>query len=180
MRRSDREVTEPNAILAIIEAADSCRLGLVDNSGPVPLPYIVALNFGYEPSGADGLYGTFWFHGATKGHKLDLIRNHPHAVVQFDGEHKPVKHALGCGWGMKYASVVAHGQAHVVDDPAERRRGLGFLMAHYVRLWGPPDGHAAADGTATSLEMLPLEESALATTTVFRMDVQTLCAKRKG
>ena len=140
MRRQDRKVTDPSAILAIIEAADSCRLGLVDTSGTDPLPYIVALNFGYEPSGVGGLYGTFWFHGATEGHKLDLIGNHPHAVIQLDGEHEPVKHALGCGWGMKYASVVAHGQVHVVDDPAERRRGLGYLMAHYVRLWGPPRG----------------------------------------
>ena len=49
MRRHDREVNSPTAILATIESADSCRLGLVDHFGPLPLPYLIALNFGYEP-----------------------------------------------------------------------------------------------------------------------------------
>ena len=36
MRRKDREVIDPAAILAIIESADSCRLGLIDDTGPLP------------------------------------------------------------------------------------------------------------------------------------------------
>jgi uncharacterized protein len=173
MRRKDREIVDSAATLAIIEAADSCRLGLVDVSGPLPLPYVVALNFGYEPAGESGLGGTFWFHGARQGRKLELIRCNPQACIQLDVEHQPVKNALGCGWSMKYASVVATGQARIVEELAERRRGLDCLMAHYLRLWGPPDGF---DKTTTTL---PYEERLLATTAVFRVDVEDLSAKRK-
>jgi uncharacterized protein len=173
MRRKDREIIDPAAILAIIEAADSCRLGLIDSSGPQPLPYVVALNYGYEPAGENGLGGTFWFHGARQGRKLELIRCNPQACVQLDAEHEPVKNALGCGWGMKYASVVATGQARIVEELTERQRGLDYLMAHYLRLWGPPDG---IDATTTTP---PHEERVLATTAVFRVDVEGLSAKRK-
>jgi len=51
MRRKDREIVDTAAILVIIEAADSCRLGLIDVSGPLPLPYVVALNYGCGPAG---------------------------------------------------------------------------------------------------------------------------------
>jgi uncharacterized protein len=173
MRRQDREITDPAAILAIIEAADSCRLGLIDVSGPLPLPYVVALNYGYEPAGEDGLGGTFWFHGARHGRKLELIRCNPQVCVQLDAEHQPVRNALGCGWGMKFASVVATGQARIVEELTERQCGLDCLMAHYLRLWGPPDG------TDQTTKKLPYEDSLLATTAVFRVDVANLSGKRK-
>lgn len=172
MRREDRRVTDPAAILSIIEAADSCRLGLVDDSGPLPVPYIVALNFGYAPAGADGLEGTFWFHCAREGRKLELIARNPTVCIQLDAEHEPVKNALGCGWGMKYASVVATGRARIVENPTEVQYGLECLMAHYLRLWGPPDG---SDGTAP----LPIDARVLQRTTVFRVNVESLNAKRK-
>jgi uncharacterized protein len=174
MRRHDREILNPSDILAIIEAADSCRLGLVDSSGPHPVPYVVALNYGYAPAGEDGLRGAFWFHGAREGRKLDLLRRNPQACIELDAGHQPVKNALGCGWGMKFASVMATGQTLIVEDLAERRRGLDCLMAHYARLWGPPpDGVEAATGTPV------YEDKVLAMTTVFRMSVESLSAKRK-
>jgi uncharacterized protein len=93
MRRHDREITEPAEILEIIETADSCRLGLVDDSGPFALPYLIALNYGYEPAGKDGLRGTFWFHSAREGRKVEPIRHNPHACLQIDCGHEPVKNA---------------------------------------------------------------------------------------
>lgn len=176
MRRHDREVTNPADILAIIEGTDSCRLGLVDRTGDTPLPYVVALNFGYAPKGADALAGTFYFHGAVEGRKLDLIRQYPHAVVQLDGEHQPVKGAESCNWGMKYASVVAFGLARIVEELAERQRGLECLMSHYLRLWGPAQN--ASDPLcrgSTSRFAFP----ALQDTSVFCVDVERLSAKRK-
>ena len=43
MRRTDREVTDPAAIDAIIRACPCCRLGLRDGEGV----YLVPLNFGF-------------------------------------------------------------------------------------------------------------------------------------
>ena len=43
MRRKDREITDFNKMLDIMEACDCCRIGLADKSEA----YIVPLNFGY-------------------------------------------------------------------------------------------------------------------------------------
>ncbi len=172
MRRGDRALSDPKEILHLIEAADSCRLGLVDVSGEVPRPYVVALNYGYLPGGQDGLGGTFYFHGAVSGRKLELIRNHSEACLELDLDHEPVKHPLGCGWGMRYASVFATGRASIVHDEPERLFGLRCLLDHYLRLWGPLEsGNSPAFGP---------DAAGLARTVVFRFDVLTLSAKRKG
>jgi uncharacterized protein len=170
MRRKDREINGPADILAIIEAADSCRLGLIDDRGAQPVPYVVAMNFGFEP-GPGGLpAGTFWFHCAKEGLKLDLLRRQSHVCVQLDCEHEPVTNALGCGWGMKYASVLARGQARIVEDPEGRRCGLDCLMGHYERLWGVPAGARPRE----------YDEKSVALTTIFRVDVDNLTAKRRA
>lgn len=44
MRREDREITDFDAMLQIVQDCDCCRLGLAEN-GTV---YIVPLNFGWE------------------------------------------------------------------------------------------------------------------------------------
>jgi nitroimidazol reductase NimA-like FMN-containing flavoprotein (pyridoxamine 5'-phosphate oxidase superfamily) len=169
MRRKDREINGPDDILAIIEAADSCRLGLIDDRDGKPVPYVVAMNFGFEP-GPGAAPGTFWFHCAKEGLKLDLLRRHPEVCVQLDGDHVPVTHASGCGWGMRYASVLARGRASIVEDPAQRRHGLDCLMDHYARLWGvPPEGRPSE-----------YDEKSVALTTIFRVDVDSLSAKRRA
>ncbi len=172
-RRRDRQILDPHDILALIETADSCRLGLVDMRGSVPLPYVVALNYGYEPASEDGLKGTFWFHGAREGRKIVVMCASPQACVQIDLEHQPVKNALGCGWGTRYASVFAQGTARLVDDDHQRRHGIDVLMAHYERLWGAPEG--AEPGVA-----LPIDENLLGRTQVFCMGVERLSAKRRA
>ena len=68
MRKKEREVTDLDEIIEIMQGCDVCRLGLNDEDG---YPYVVPLNFGLQrQAGSIRLY----FHGATEGHKLDLIR----------------------------------------------------------------------------------------------------------
>ena len=49
MRRADREIREFDRMLAVADACDCCRLGLLDDAGA----YIVPLNFGYEAEGGE-------------------------------------------------------------------------------------------------------------------------------
>jgi nitroimidazol reductase NimA-like FMN-containing flavoprotein (pyridoxamine 5'-phosphate oxidase superfamily) len=170
MRRKDREIKGPAEILAIIEAADSCRLGLVDDRDGTPVPYVVAMNFGFEAGPVGTSAGTFWFHCAKEGLKLDLLRRRPEVCVQLDVDHEPVTNALGCGWGMKYASVLARGRAQIVDEPGQRRHGLDCLMAHYERLWGVPPGARPRE----------YDDKSIALTAILRVDVDSLTAKRKA
>lgn len=63
MRRKDREITDFNEIMKIIDKCDTCRLALIDEE----YPYIVPLNFGVDV--VDGqVY--FYFHSANQGKKI--------------------------------------------------------------------------------------------------------------
>ena len=77
MRRTDREVTDPAAIDAIIRACPCCRLGLRDGEGV----YLVPLNFGF--ANVDG-QRTFYFHSAPEGHKIDLLRQAKTVAFELD------------------------------------------------------------------------------------------------
>ena len=57
MRRTDKQVTDPARIRAIVDGCDCCRLGLCDAG----VAYIVPMSFGYTEQ--DGQY-TFFFHSA--------------------------------------------------------------------------------------------------------------------
>ena len=65
MRRKDREITESDRIQKIIDACQCMRIALADGA----CAYIVPVNFGYDKAGK-----AFYFHGAAKGRKIDLIR----------------------------------------------------------------------------------------------------------
>ena len=66
MRRQDREITELDELLEIINRCDICRLALNDNG----YPYILPLNFGTEVN--DGKL-TLYFHSALEGYKVGLF-----------------------------------------------------------------------------------------------------------
>lgn len=180
MRRRDREVLERAEILGIIEAADHCVLAMVDETGPEPLPYAVALNYGFEPSRDASLSDTFWFHAASDGRKLDVIRRNPNVCVELDCQHEPVVSPVACSWGMKYASVIATGCATIVEDACEKERGLDCLMRHYVRQWRASLA-SLADAPKTESQLFGnYQSSVLGRTVVIRVDVATMTAKRKG
>ncbi|MBO5094338.1 MAG: pyridoxamine 5'-phosphate oxidase family protein, partial [Lachnospiraceae bacterium] len=62
MRRKDREVTDFDEIIKIVDACQIVRLGLADGD----FPYIVPVNFAYQVQ--DGtLY--LYIHGAMAGRK---------------------------------------------------------------------------------------------------------------
>ncbi len=66
MRRKDREVTDFNTIVSIIDECNVLRIGLADDD----YPYIVPLNFGYRVEG-EQIY--FYIHGAMAGRKYELM-----------------------------------------------------------------------------------------------------------
>jgi uncharacterized protein len=66
MRRKDRQVSRTKEMEGIISRCQVCHLALSGSDGQ---PYVVALNFGYQPGATPMLY----FHCARQGKKLDLI-----------------------------------------------------------------------------------------------------------
>ena len=67
MRRKDREITDFDKIVKVIDSCDCFRLGLIDDDN---LPYIVPLNFAYEVT--DGVI-SLYFHGSKSGKKADIL-----------------------------------------------------------------------------------------------------------
>ncbi|MCL2885062.1 MAG: pyridoxamine 5'-phosphate oxidase family protein [Oscillospiraceae bacterium] len=124
MRRSDREVTELDDIVSIIDKCDVCRVGLFDEE----CPYILPLNFGYTV--ADGQI-TFYFHGAAQGKKYDLIRKNNHVCFEMDCSHRLVLDEAAGRCTMEYESVMGTGTIEFVEE-RDKEQALDILMGHYI------------------------------------------------
>jgi uncharacterized protein len=124
MRKAQREVKDPAAILEILENCDVCRLGLADGAQP----YVLPLNFGYEM--AEGRL-TLYFHCAREGRKLDIICRNNRACFEMDCSHQLKTGEKACEYSMNYQSIIGSGFVEVVTDEHERLAGLNCLMKHY-------------------------------------------------
>lgn len=77
MRRKDREITEIDDILKIVDTAKILHLGLFDEE----FPYIVPMHYGYEL--VDNTL-IFYMHGAKEGHKIDLMRINSNVCIELN------------------------------------------------------------------------------------------------
>lgn len=125
MRRMDRLKKDPEWIRAMLSEALVCHLALTDGS----IPYVIALNYGFRYDGVQKL--DLFFHCATEGRKLDLIRVNPNAFFIIDLPGPLVTGAEGCDWGMQYRSIAGTGIIQELHDPAQRKTALDLLMHHY-------------------------------------------------
>lgn len=123
MRRSDREVTDFNKIMDIVEHCICCRIGFNDN-GSV---YIVPLNFGYEKT-EDSF--VLYFHSAKEGRKIDLIRDNPSVGFEMDTNYMLYEGETACKHSARYQSVIGNGVIEVVEDTDEKVKGLNLFMEH--------------------------------------------------
>ncbi|MEA4964614.1 MAG: pyridoxamine 5'-phosphate oxidase family protein [Oscillospiraceae bacterium] len=123
MRRKDREMTDRERINEIISSCNCCRLGFYDE-GEV---YIVPLNFGYVEN--DGS-GTFYFHGAKNGRKIDLIAKTHAAGFELDTNYKLMEGPTACQFSACFQSVIGTGHVDFVEDRAEKESALQAIMLH--------------------------------------------------
>lgn len=119
--RREREVTDLNEIIGILDRGKIVHVGMVDGR----LPYVVPMNYGYimDESGL-----TLYLHGANSGRKLDIIGNNPNVFVEIDTDIVPFEGNIACQYGVSYASVMGEGIAEIVHDTEEKKRGLSILM----------------------------------------------------
>ncbi|MDD5220219.1 MAG: pyridoxamine 5'-phosphate oxidase family protein [Candidatus Bipolaricaulis sp.] len=151
MRRSDREIKDRATIDRVLHAATVCRLALCDGERP----YIIPMSYGYDGN-------CLYFHCASQGRKLDLIRRNPNGGFEVDVGVEIVRGAAACSWGLRYQSVVGSGRVTVVADLEEKRRGLAALMAHYG---GTDDG---------------VPDEAIRSLCILRLDVAEVSGKTAG
>lgn len=126
MRRKDREITDYNKMIKIMQKCDCCRLGFIDEDGV----YILPLNFGIKED--DGKL-ILYFHGAKEGKKINLIKSQKHIGFEMDTKHQLVKHDTACGYSYLYASIIGTGEVSLVEDITEKIIGLNSIMMHYSK-----------------------------------------------
>jgi len=119
--RREREVTDPAAILGILDRAKIVHVGMVDEGEP----YIVPMNYGYTME--EGKL-TLYLHGAKEGRKLDILRVNPKVFVEIDTDLVPFEGKTACHYGIGYSSVMGRGVAELVEDAEGKKRGLSILM----------------------------------------------------
>lgn len=124
MRRKDRELKSLPEIEEVLRRCEVCRLGLCDGG----FAYIVPMNYGFTME--DGVL-TLYFHCAREGRKLELLRADPRASFELDGGHQLLPAADPARTSFAYECVMGTGAVEIVEDPAEKKRGLDLLMAHY-------------------------------------------------
>ena len=88
-------------------------------------PYVVPMNYGYTL--IDGKL-TLYFHGATVGRKLDILRKNPDVFVEIDTDIVPFEGESACQHGVCYSSVMCEGKGNVLEDVENKIDALKKLM----------------------------------------------------
>lgn len=153
MRRSDREITDIDDMIRVMERCDVCRLALNDEH----YPYILPLNFGMQVINGQII---LYFHGATEGKKYDLFRQDNRASFEMDCAHKLVTDEETGNCTMEYESVIGHGRIEIVPEE-EKYEALCILMAHYHK------------------EDFPFNQAVIPRTMVFKLTVEQMTGKRR-
>ncbi len=125
MRRNDREIKNFDEIVEVMQNCDVCRIALFDED----YPYIVPMNYGMQvfESGKIELY----FHCASEGKKLDLIRKNNNVCFEMDCQHQLRTDDVKMSCTMSYKSVIGRGKIFFINDKQEKFEALLQIMKHY-------------------------------------------------
>ena len=155
MRRSEREITQREKLLELLDQCQVMHLGLMDGAAP----YVVPLHFGWEEKEGEI---TLYFHSALEGRKMDCIRKHPACFIAVTGDTRVIGGEEACGWTAAYESLMMEGEVDILTSDEERKHGLDTLMRH-CGYQGEPRYNAPA----------------LAATAVCRVRVKSVTGKRR-
>ena len=121
MTKRERQVTDPEQILHILDTAKVLHLGLAVNNEP----YVVPMNYGYTME--DGKL-TLYLHSAVRGKKLDMVRANPKVFFSLDCDRMPFEGRVPCQYGLVYSSIMGRGTAAIVEDVEEKKQAMSILM----------------------------------------------------
>ena len=175
MRRKDREVLGDENIAKIIEQCTTCHVAMADDAN-AGMPYVIPMSFGY--SLMDGVL-ELYFHCAHVGKKLDCIRKNPNVAFSMCVENRIEIHEdVYCKSGRFYASVVGQGKAEIVEDSAEKCRGLSLLMERQAA--GAAHGSSSAQLMHAAPHKFEFTPAQAAAVTVFKITSTNFTGKAKA
>ena len=126
MRRKDKEITNFEKVIDILEHTDVIRLAM--NNGD--FPYIIPVNFGYELTSNNQLI--FYIHGAKVGTKVELLKQNPLLSFELDTGHQLITNEKACKYSFNYASVIGNGYATFIEEPKAKIEALQIMMNKFA------------------------------------------------
>ena len=121
LTKRERQVTDPEQILHILDTAKVVHLGLSVNDEP----YVVPMNYGYTME--EGKL-TLYLHSAIRGKKLDMIRANSKVFFEIDCDRMPFEGRVPCQYGMVYSSIMGRGTATLVENVEAKKQAMTILM----------------------------------------------------
>lgn len=151
MRRADKEFTEQEKLGKVLKETSYMTLAMARDGEP----YLVSLSHGY-----DAERNCVYFHSASEGKKLDIMRANPSVWGQVIVDHGYVEKECT----HSYVTVMFRGRVSFIEDEDEKRRALRTM------LWQlEPDAEAREKRMNTD---------GLATTVFGRIDVDHMTGKK--
>ena len=121
LTKRERQVTDPEKILHILDTGKVLHLGLSVKDEP----YVVPMNYGYTME--EGKL-TLYLHSAQRGKKLDMIQANPKVFFAIDCDRQPFEGEKPCQYGLAYSCVMGKGIARIVEDVEEKKQAMSILM----------------------------------------------------
>ena len=122
MRKKSREMDAAWA-LEVMDKAPYMTVSMTDVNG---MPYSVPLSL------APVNDNTFYFHCATEGKKLDILRTNPHVCLTAVSKCKPTIGPKDGSFSLEYKSAIAFGRTEIVTDDAEKREALRVISQRFL------------------------------------------------
>lgn len=117
MRRKEREITDFEEIIKILDESNFLTLAMIKGTEP----YSVPVNFGYKLDD-DKKRIQIFIHGATEGTKLNCIKNCPRVSFSAVSYSEIGANKEPCAWTDFYRSVCGKGNASILEDADEKKR----------------------------------------------------------
>lgn len=121
MTKREREITDMQEILRILDTGKILHLALCDGDQP----YVLPMNYGYT---YENEKLTIYLHGAKTGYKYEVLSKNPKVSFSIECDQQPFEGKVACQYGMAYASVMGKGTARICDDVEEKKSALSILM----------------------------------------------------
>ena len=153
MRRKDKEITDQKLIHDILEKAEICRLGLVENAEA----YIVPVNFAYYK-------GAIFIHSAMQGRKIEILKKNNRVAFEVEAHTSIETGLLPCEWSAKYRSVMGRGTVELEVNTEQKKQALDLIMKKYG--WGSND--------------LSYDEALLSRVCILKLHIESTTGKQSG
>ena len=109
--------------LEVMDKAPYITVGMTDGDG---MPYSVPLSLARTDE------KTFYFHCATEGKKLDILREKPRVCLTAVSKCKPTVGPKDGSFTLEFKSAIAFGKAEIVADDNEKREALRAICQRFL------------------------------------------------